>query len=463
MPNNTFEMVYFLGIGGIGMSALARYFLAHGSRVYGYDKTSTPLTQQLEQEGAVIHYLEDVNQIPDQIKSPSSKVLVVYTPAIPEDNLEFQFFRKQNITLHKRSQVLGIITQHYFTIAIAGTHGKTTTSSMVAHLLDKADIPTVAFLGGISTNFNSNLLLQEGANVAVVEADEYDRSFLTLHPNVALITSLDADHMDVYGDTAAVLASYQDFVKNIQKGGTLITKPAYLEHLQVNPDIHYLTYSMDEQADVKAENVSIRDGNYVVNINKQGEFLENVLLGLPGIHNVENALGALAIAAQMKVQNEQMTTAMQSYQGVKRRFEYHIKTDNLVYIDDYAHHPTELEVCIRSVRQLFPSHHILGIFQPHLFSRTRDFAVEFAESLSLLDELLMLDIYPARELPIPGITAHTILDMVSIDRKKVVSKSYVIEDLAVGDHTVVLTLGAGDIDKLVEGLKIKWTKKAVQS
>ena len=445
--------VYFLGVGGIGMSALARYFLAMGCKVYGYDKTKTALTTQLEKEGIEIHYEEDTNQIPESIKKNEEGTLVVYTPAIPKINKEYEFFIENNIKQYKRSEVLGLISQNYFTIAIAGTHGKTTTSSIVAYVLNECGVSCIAFLGGISLNFNSNLLLNNEAKIMVVEADEYDRSFLTLSPNIALITSLDADHLDIYGDTNEMSNAYCEFVKKIKTGGNLITKQQYIDTVNVRTDITVNSYSIKEEADTYAKNITIKAGDFYVDIENDTVVTEAVKIGLPGIHNVENAIGAFAIASQLGLDKSKIKAALASYKGVHRRFEYHIKTKELVYIDDYAHHPSELTICINSVRELYPNKKITGIFQPHLYSRTRDFVDEFAESLSLLDELILMDIYPARELPIAGVNSQIIADKVTITQKEVVAKENLLDVIAQKEIEVLLTLGAGDIDVFIQPIK----------
>jgi UDP-N-acetylmuramate--alanine ligase len=441
--------VYFLGVGGIGMSALARYFLAQGCKVYGYDKTKTHLTEQLEKEGVAIHYEEDVEFLSELF--PSSEglgvgKLVIYTPAIPKDNKEFVYFQQNGIKLYKRSEVLGLITQSYFTIAVAGTHGKTTTSSMVAHVLTACGVDCIAFLGGISLNFNSNLVLSDNAKIVVVEADEFDRSFLTLAPNIALITSIDADHLDIYGDHKEMCKTYQDFVNKINKEGTLITKPELKKELSFKTT---KTYSINQQADYFTDSITIENGKYEVGINNQ----QKVALGLSGVHNVENALGAFAIANELGIENEKIREALNSYRGVKRRFEYHINEPNLVYIDDYAHHPEELKFAIQSAKELYPTKKITAIFQPHLYTRTRDFIDEFAASLSMLDELILLDIYPARELPIEGVNSQLLLDKTTCKKKKLVEKSELIDYILDSDLEVLLTLGAGDIDVFVSQIK----------
>ncbi|MCO6499503.1 MAG: UDP-N-acetylmuramate--L-alanine ligase [Vicingus serpentipes] len=455
--------VYFLGVGGIGMSALARYFLTQGCQVYGYDKTKTALTIQLEKEGIQIHYQEDVAFIKELFPSEEGlgvgQNLICYTPAIPNNNKELSYFRDNNFEILKRSQVLGLISQNYFTIAIAGTHGKTTTSSMVAHVLNTCGVDCIAFLGGISLNFNSNLLLNNNAKVLVVEADEFDRSFLTLSPDIALITSLDADHLDVYEAKNEMIKSYQDFVNRIKKGGVLITKPGYIKTLKVNEGIHYKTYGLQKETDFTAKKIRVKGGSYFVDVAYEEKDITEIELGLPGIHNVENAVGAFAIANCLAVDGEKIKQALSSFQGVHRRFEYQLKTPSLIYIDDYAHHPTELEFCIKSVRELYPNKKITGIFQPHLYSRTRDFVEEFAANLSLLDELILLDIYPAREEPIKGITSAVIFDKVTSIEKIALQKDELLNYIANHDYEVLLTLGAGDIDVFVQPIKELLIKK----
>ncbi|MDB3887317.1 UDP-N-acetylmuramate--L-alanine ligase [bacterium] len=454
--------VYFLGAGGIGMSALARYFNSIGCQVFGYDKTKTELTEQLEKEGITIHYNEDVALIPASVRNKEENTLVVYTPAIPKNNKEYQFLLGEDIPLKKRSEVLGMISEEYFTIAIAGTHGKTTTSSIVAHVLNQAGIRCLAFLGGISLNFNSNLLLNDNADVVVVEADEFDRSFLTLYPNIALVTSVDADHLDVYGDKDEMLKSYQEFVGKVRDNGVLITKPEIISNLK-REGINNLSYSLDTSADYIAAKVEIIEGNYVLDVATEDEVVSGVKIGLPGIHNVENSLGAYAIAKQLDLTEEQILKGLETYKGVKRRFEYHVKSKGAVYIDDYAHHPEELKYCISSVKELYPNKRITGIFQPHLFSRTNDFYKEFAQSLSLLDELILMDIYPARELPIVGVTSQIILDEVTISNKKIVTKDSLLKEVKDRNVEVLITMGAGDIDVFVSPIKEMLQTKLVNA
>lgn len=453
MNINTIHTVYFLGVGGIGMSALARYFLIKGCKVYGYDKTKTSLTNELEAEGIVIHYKEDEVLIPAAIKNNEDGILVVYTPAIPKNNKELISLEQAGVKLYKRSEVLGLISQEYFTIAVAGTHGKTTTSSMIAHVLNECGVKCNAFLGGISLNFNSNLLLNEAAKIVVVEADEFDRSFLTLKPNIAIVTSLDADHLDVYENKNEMHNAYKAFVGKINPTGALITKQAYLAILQSNNNLNSLTYSIERKADYDLKSKRVEDGNFLIDIETPSGISQDIVIGLPGIHNIENGLAAFVVADLLKIDREKIKAALKSYKGVKRRFEFHIKTNNLIYIDDYAHHPTELTFAILSIKELYPNKKITGIFQPHLYSRTRDFANEFAASLSLLDELILLDIYPARELPIAGINSTMLLEKVTIRDKKILQKDEVLNYLNINQPEVLVTLGAGDIDTLVQPLK----------
>lgn len=461
MNINTIHTVYFLGVGGIGMSALARYFLIKGCKVYGYDKTKTSLTEELEEEGIRIHYDENVALIPDVVKNNEEGILVVYTPAIPKNNKELLSLQQSGVKLYKRSEVLGLISQEYFTIAVAGTHGKTTTSSMIAHVLNECGLKCNAFLGGISLNFNSNLLLNEDAKIVVVEADEFDRSFLTLKPNIAIVTSLDADHLDIYENKNEMYNAYKAFVEKINPTGTLITKQAYLNILQSNNKLNTLTYSIERKADYALKSKRVEDGNFLIDIETPSEVSQNMVIGLPGIHNIENGLAAFVVADLLKIDREKIKAALKSYKGVKRRFEFHIKTNELVYIDDYAHHPTELTFAISSIKELYPNKKITGVFQPHLYSRTRDFADEFATSLSLLDELILLDIYPARELPIAGVNSEMLLEKATVQHKKLLKKEEVLSYFKANQPEVLVTLGAGDIDTLVQPLKIILNAKAV--
>jgi UDP-N-acetylmuramate--alanine ligase len=441
-----FKEIYFLGIGGIGMSAIARYFNSNGVSVAGYDKTSTPLTQQLAAEGMDISYMDVTSTLPDFAKNSST--IVVYTPAIPKDSQLLQFFVANGNPMLKRSVMLGKITETSFSIAVAGTHGKTTTSSMIAYLLSETS-GCSAFLGGIATNFNSNLVINTATNTTVVEADEYDRSFLTLSPDIAVITSTDADHLDIYGEHDELKKSFQDFANKIKTNGTLILKNGLpIAHSNT------ITYGIeDEKADYSGNNIRVENGKYLFDLKTPQGQINAIKIGLPGIHNVENGIAAFIVGKLMNLSNEAIVSALEGFKGVKRRFEKIIDNDSIIYIDDYAHHPKELEMCIKSVKQLYPSSKITGIFQPHLFTRTRDFAVGFSESLSLLDELILLDIYPARELPIEGVSSAMLLPAITSENKMIVPMSEVVNELKKRKLEVVLTLGAGDIDTLVEPIK----------
>jgi UDP-N-acetylmuramate--alanine ligase len=439
--------VYFVGVGGIGMSALARYFKAIGKIVGGYDKTKSSLTDQLAKEGVFVHYDDVVASIPRIFLKEDT--LIIYTPAIPKDSVILNHFQNGNFEVMKRSQVLGVITANTFAIAVAGTHGKTTTSSMIAHMLDKTGVGCNAFLGGIASNYDSNLILNAESKNSVVEADEYDRSFLTLAPNIAVVTSTDADHLDIYGGHDQLLQSFKDFVAKLSDDGVLVVRHGL--DLDYNKKI---TYGFDAGADVKANNVSVANGNYVFNVITPNNVFENVQVGLPGRHNIENALATIAVAELMGVSKEQIIKTLAAFKGVKRRFERIITSDAITYIDDYAHHPKELEMCISSVKELYPNKKVTGIFQPHLFSRTRDFADGFAASLDLLDETILMDIYPARELPISGVTSEMLKERMHSGTIDIVAAKDIVENVKSRNIEVLLTLGAGDIDRLVEPLKL---------
>ena len=455
------EVYYFLGIGGIGMSAIARYFHAQGKLVMGYDKTSTPLTTELEMEGIAVHFDDSVLEIPPIVRhTPKEKVLVIYTPAIPKDSQELNWLAEQGYTLIKRSQALGIITAQSKSIAVAGTHGKTTTSSMIAHLLMHSGKGCNAFLGGIATNYGTNLLLDKNAEWTVVEADEYDRSFLTLSPTISVITSTDADHLDIYGSHEYMKDSFNLFAQKLGAGGLLIYRKDLPIVVSALPKgVESVDYSGSMQAGHFASNIQIKDGKYYFDYHSQGECWPAVELGLPGMHNVENAVSAIAVCKAVGLTQAEIRGGLSSFQGVKRRFEYHIRRDDLVLIDDYAHHPEELRACISSVRQLYPERHITGVFQPHLFTRTRDFLEEFARSLELLDDIILLPIYPARELPLPGIDSQLLLDNISKPTKKLVEKYNLLAELTGSPRQVIVMLGAGDIDALVSPVAAAFSGK----
>jgi UDP-N-acetylmuramate--alanine ligase len=450
----TCDVMYFLGIGGIGMSALARYFHRKGVHVMGYDRTSTALTTELELEGISVQYEDSVMSLPQLLHStPKEKVLVVRTPAVPKDSSQLQYFLQHEFRIWKRSELLGYITQLDETIAIGGTHGKTTTSTLVAHILHST-IGCNAFLGGISSNFNSNVLLSNTSRT-VVEADEFDRSFLTLYPKISALTSMDPDHLDIYGNEESIREGFLLFLKQTRADGNIVVKKELNIHEELKLERSVvLTYSILSEADYFATNIRIEEGSYVFDFHSpQGELL-GVRLGLPGRHNVENAVVAMACSLLAGVVLNELPAVLSSFKGVARRFDVRFKSESGVYIDDYAHHPTELSACIRSVRELFPDKKIIGIFQPHLFSRTRDFADGFAESLELLDIPILLPIYPARELPIVGIDSQWLFDKIRKTDKYLVEKDAIFTLLNKLQFDVLLTLGAGDIDTLVSPLEV---------
>lgn len=451
MSFDKINSVYFLGIGGIGMSALARYFKAAGKNVAGYDKTPTALTDELISEGIAIHFDDNMELVPAAFKQASPSVLIVFTPAVPVNHSEYAFFKLNGFNIKKRAEVLGMITEQQHTIAVAGTHGKTTTSTLIAHILRTAGIDCSAFLGGISQNYNTNLLLSKAiGDPVVVEADEYDRSFLTLHPDISVITSMDADHLDIYGDHKYMEESYRLFARQLKPGGKQVVKKAIRENLGVQG---VLTYSLEAGADFYAKNIRIENGSYHYDMVTPNGVMEQLTLGLPGKHNVENSVAAAAAAMQAGVKEEAIRKALASFKGAKRRFDYQIKTGQLVFIDDYAHHPEELRACISSVKEMYPGKRLTGIFQPHLYTRTRDFADGFAKSLDLLDEAILLDIYPARELPIEGVSSAMLLEKMHSKNKGLCAKKDLVEEVCRRKPEVLLTLGAGDIDMLVEPLK----------
>ncbi len=442
MNLNQIHNVYFIGIGGIGMSALARYFKSIGKNVSGYDKTETELTNELIESGIDVHYKDEIGLIPNDYYIENT--LVVITPAVPITHSQWNYFLEREFIVKKRAEVLGLITKDTFCFAVAGTHGKTTTSSILGHILYQSGADVTSFLGGIVENYNSNLI-GTGKTITVVEADEFDRSFLHLYPNIACVTSMDADHLDIYGDSAAIEASFLEFANKItDKRKLFITKDL---------DLEGVTVAVNENADYKAFNVRIENGNYVFNVQTPTEVISDLQFGLPGKHNLTNALMALAMAKTFGTSNDAIAAALKSFKGIKRRFSYQIKESNIVYIDDYAHHPTEIDAVFQALSELYPSQKVLAIFQPHLFSRTKDFGDGFAESLSKFDEVLLLDIYPARELPIEGITSGWLLDKMTNNDKKVVSKKDLITEILKSDAKIIVTIGAGDIGELVPSIK----------
>ncbi len=446
---STFKRAYFVGVGGIGMSALARYFKSLGWNVAGYDKTPSPLTEALISEGVEIHFDDLGESIPEEYKEKES-TLVIYTPAIPKNHGELNFLMQHNFQLFKRSQVLGIITANSLGLGVAGTHGKTTTSTLLAHILNESSLKCNAFLGGISTNFNSNLVTSKDAKYTVVEADEFDRSFLQLTPFASIITSTDADHLDIYGDASVFLKGFQDYANLINENGFLILRNG----LTLTSKAPIFTYGVnDETADFKAINLRFEESKFLFDIIfPEGEW-KNIEFGLPGIHNAENAMACIALLQKIGLSEDEIRFGLKTFKGVKRRFEYHIKSDDLVYIDDYAHHPTEIHALVSSVRLLYPNKKITGVFQPHLFSRTRDFFDDFASELSKMDEVIVLPIYPAREEPIEGVTSDKLVEKIALNIKSLKSPSEALNYLSQIKEGVVLTIGAGDIDRIVEPLK----------
>ncbi|WP_026463786.1 UDP-N-acetylmuramate--L-alanine ligase [Adhaeribacter aquaticus] len=460
MKLEDYKYIYFLGIGGIGMSAIARWFNTKGFPVWGYDRTETPLTQALVAEGITIHYDDSVNHIPQQVLTGKKETLIILTPAIPKEHAEWNYLQEQGYTIKKRAEVLGLITRSAATtVAVAGTHGKTTTSSMVAHLLNQAEVNCSAFLGGISVNLNSNLLLAANSTTpetVVVEADEYDRSFLHLYPNIAILTSTDADHLDIYGDKEELIKTFQDFISQIKPNGFLILNEQVDRRVtaKIDPSVTILWYSFEGQ-NIHASDVTISGRKFGFFLNSTLGNLPDLELVVPGHHNVENMIAAVSAAQLLKVDAAKLVEGVKTYKGVHRRFEYIVDKKEVIYIDDYAHHPSEINAFMRSLKALYPEKKLKVIFQPHLFTRTRDFADDFAESLSQADELVLLEIYPAREKPIPGVTAQMILDKVTSPKKVINTKEEVLASLENNtDLQILATVGAGDIDTLVKPIKL---------
>lgn len=452
MDINKVRAVYFVGAGGIGMSALIRYFLSKGKLVGGYDKTPSDLTGELRKEGADIHYEDHIDLVSDVFKSPAD-TLVVYTPAVPESHTELTYFREHGFEVMKRACVLGEITKCSRGLCVAGTHGKTTTSSMLAHLLKQSHVDCNAFLGGILKNYESNLMLSDTSDLTVIEADEFDRSFHWLTPYMAVITSADPDHLDIYGTAEAYRESFEKFTSLIRPDGYLLIKKGINVTPRLREGVKQYTYSVTEKADFYAENMRIYDGNITFDFVGPDIRIADVDLGVPVKVNIENGIAAMAIAWLNGVTPEEMKEGMATFAGPRRRFDFHLKTDNVVLIDDYAHHPAELRQSILSVKELYKGRKVTGIFQPHLYTRTRDFADDFAASLSLLDELILLDIYPAREEPIQGVTSRIIFDKVTIPAKTLCKREELLDRVAAGRYEVVLMVGAGNIDRMVEPVK----------
>ena len=442
MNLNQIHNVYFIGIGGIGMSALARYFKFIGKNVMGYDKTPTMLTSELISSGINIHFEDNVSHIPSHFTVENT--LVIITPAVPKSHTEWNYFLDNDYQVKKRAEVLGIITKDTFCFAVAGTHGKTTTSSILGHILYESGLDVTAFLGGIVENYNSNLI-GTGKTITVVEADEFDRSFLHLHPNIACITSMDADHLDIYGDDASIKASFKEFADKVEdKNNLFVVNGLPLEGI---------TVGINDDSKFIAHNVRIVDGWYVFDVKTPIEVIKDIRFGLPGKHNLTNALLALAMAKTYGTPTDLIVKALATFKGVKRRFSFQIRKPEFVYIDDYAHHPTEINAVHQAVRELYPDKKVLAVFQPHLFSRTKDFADDFAKSLSQFDEILLMEIYPARELPMPGITSQWLLDKMDNENKKLVQKEELIGLLKSSEAPVIVTIGAGDIGEMVPDIK----------
>lgn len=442
------KSVYFVGAGGIGMSAIARYFIHRGLVVAGYDKTPSALTAQLEKEGMLIHYEENVDEIPHACKKQDS-TLVIYTPAIPQSHKELTYFRENNFTVEKRAQVLGLLTRSHKGLCVAGTHGKTTTSTMCAHIMHQSSIDCNAFLGGISKNYGTNYILSEKSDFVVIEADEFDRSFHWLRPWMSVITSTDPDHLDIYGTKEAYLESFRHYTTLIQPGGALIIHKGLEMKAEVQEGVRVYEYSLDS-GDFHAENIKIENGEITFDFISPVESIKGVQLGQPVPINIENGIAAMAMAQLNGCTAEELKYGISTYRGVDRRFDFKIKTDKLVFMSDYAHHPKEIYQSARSIRELYKDKKITAIFQPHLYTRTRDFYKDFAESLSLLDNVVLCDIYPAREEPIPGVTSKLIYDNLREGVEKVmIKKEEVVDYVKNHDFEVLVILGAGDLDNYV--------------
>lgn len=441
------SQVYFLGIGGIGMSALARYFNEQGKDVKGYDRSSSPLTNKLQEEGIEIHFEDDVDFLNKEAD------LVVYTPAIPNHHKQLNWYRENGFELLKRSQVLGLISENHFCIAVAGSHGKTTVSSMLAHILNQS-VGCTAFLGGIASNYNSNYI-HSADKYMVVEADEFDRSFLTLSPNIAGITAMDSDHLEVYGSLEKIEEEFIQFTNQIVDDGLLVINENYT-HIEgrLRPSLETRTYGQNNGSNAYLKDYKVEHGNFVFSVQVGGELIESLEASFGGIHNLENATLAISISKELGVSNDSIRSSIKSFEGIKRRFEKHVDNEECVYIDDYAHHPKELEALIKSLRFLYPNKEILMVFQPHLFSRTQDLHEEFAQELSKVEDLILLPVYPAREEPIAGVSSKLILDKVSIENKAIIQKEALIETIKKkSNNRLVVTAGAGDIDRFVQPLK----------
>ncbi len=445
------ENYYFLGIGGIGMSAIARYFKAKGFNVAGYDRTASLLTHELEKEGIAVYYSDEVEVIPSEYKNPDN-TFVVFTPAIPKDNVQYNFFVSNNFVMQKRAQVLGDITRRERGLCVAGTHGKTTTSTMIAHILKQSHVDCNAFLGGISKNYTSNLLLSDKSDLVVIEADEFDRSFHHLSPYMAVVTATDADHLDIYGTYDAYVESFNHFTSLVQPGGVLIMKKGIVLNPQLAENVSLYTYSATEKADFYADNIRIGGGKLLFDFIAPTTKICDVDLGVPVLVNVENAVAAMAVALLSGATESELKAGIASFAGIRRRFEIHYKSDKFTLVDDYAHHPKEIEASLKSINALYNDRKIVVVFQPHLFTRTRDFYADFAKALSVANQVVLVEIYPAREKPIDGVTSQIIFDEITSPVKKITTKKELIDTLDNIDFQVLLVVGAGDIDTLIPSI-----------
>lgn len=442
-----YKQVYFIGIGGIGMSALARYFKLHGLIVNGYDKTPSPLIDELKKEDIDVHF-EDLGVSVQNIIGTKDESVVIYTPAVPHELGELVYLKNQGYNIMKRAHALGLITQFSRGLTVAGTHGKTTTSTLLAHILHNT-VGCSAFLGGISTNYQTNYLGDITSPFTVIEADEFDRSFLQLSPYSSIITSVDADHLDIYGDASHFRQGFEDFAKLINEKGHLVQKIG----LNLHTPASSVTYALNQKADYYADNCHYENGTFKFDLHTPNRVYKSVELGIPGYHNAENATACVALCDRLEFDLDKIIPLLATFKGVKRRFEYHVKSQNIIYIDDYAHHPTEIHALVSSIKLLYPTQHKIGIFQPHLYTRTRDFMDAFAKELSELDEIILLPIYPAREQPIDGINSEGLLKKIKNDNKKVLSKETILAYIKTIKKGVVVTIGAGDIDRLIEPIK----------
>ena len=454
MNIKTYKNIYLVGIGGIGMSALANYFYSQNKNVYGYDRVKSKLTENLEKKGVEISYEDNINSIPLVFNSSSKDQLVIYSSAISNNNI-LSYFSENSYDVCKRSKALGLISEHYYTIAVAGTHGKTTTSIMLSHILKQSNVNCTAFLGGISKNYDTNFLLSDESKYMVVEADEFDRSFLSLNPDIAIITSLDSDHLDIYGSYKEFIDTFQKFASQVKKNGYLILEESIVNKFETPKHVNLFTYSHSSISDFYASSLNLQSDKINFLYNEKGKKYNNnnVELSMPGNHNVSNALAAISACSLLDISNKFISQALNSFEGIKRRFDLHVNSSEKVYIDDYAHHPTEIIETIKTVKKMFVERHLTVLFQPHLFSRTDDFKHEFAQSLSLADSLILLDIYPAREKPIQGVDSKMLLDLCVNNSKKLISKNLVIKNLENQKIDILLTLGAGDIADLVVQIK----------